>query len=449
MRRTLERYPIATRLAGQPARALTALLAMASLVISGSLRDAPAAEPAGAAQPPAVIDAAEYPSLQAAFDAVPETGGLVRLPPGSFQITEPLVLSRSNTRVVGAGAATRLVNVNTEGKPALIVQPLDADTNRKARLWRVQLADFRICGDPQAIDAKSTQPKSGDGLLARYVQEIYLHGMSIDHNGGHGVNLIDCYEDPRVADCIITYNAQAGLNIQGCHDIVVSANHFEENQDAVRCLDSFNLCMNGNNLDDHLRHGVVIENTYGSVVSGNMIEECEGIALVMDRDCYGNTVSANIIAHDFGGGVDLRDAWGCAVSANTFTMCKPFGVRVGPAAGRIAISANSFSNAHIGGENKREDASHGVVLQGTEDVCVAGNTFTGMQQQAVAAEAHCRRIAVTGNLLVDLDRAGGEKCPPIDLKGAEDSLVEQNLIHAAVSTAKPTGKPAPDAAPEP
>ena len=30
-------------------------------------------------------------------------------------------------------------------------------------------------------------------------------------------------------------------------------------------------------------------------------------AIIMDRNCYGNTISANIIAHD-GRGVDLRDA---------------------------------------------------------------------------------------------------------------------------------------------
>ena len=57
-------------------------------------------------------------------------------------------------------------------------------------------------------------------------------------------------------------------------------------------------------LDDHLRHGVVIENTYGSVVAGNMIEECRGTAIVLDRDCYGITLSANVIAHN-GGGIDL------------------------------------------------------------------------------------------------------------------------------------------------
>ncbi len=109
------------------------------------------------------IDASKYPNLQAAFDAVPATGGIVKIPPGEFRISQPLVISKSETRVVGSGAATKIVNLNTNGKPALMVRPANRDQDKNARIWRVQLADFRICGDPQAIDAKSTKPTSGDG----------------------------------------------------------------------------------------------------------------------------------------------------------------------------------------------------------------------------------------------------------------------------------------------
>lgn len=40
------------------------------------------------------IDPARHPSLQAAFDALPESEGRVRLPPGRFEIVQPLILSR-------------------------------------------------------------------------------------------------------------------------------------------------------------------------------------------------------------------------------------------------------------------------------------------------------------------------------------------------------------------
>lgn len=392
-----------------------------------------------AATRPVVIDAAKYPTLQAALDAVPPSGGLVRLPPGIFQIDRPLVLSRSNTRVEGAGAATCLVNGNLHGEPAMIIRPADLATNPRARLWRVQVADFRINGDPQTIDGKSTQPKGGDGLLVQNVDEFYAHGMSIDHHGGHGLNLVNCYEDPRIADCIFTYNRQAGVNIVGGHDIVVNANHFEENQDALRCIDSFNLCMNGNNLDDHLRDGVVIENTYGSVVAGNMIEECQGRAIVLDRDCYGITLSANVIAHNQGGGIDLRDAWGCTVSANTFTITAVYAIRVGPDSGRIAITGNNFSDSYIGQTHRRPgklDEATGVVLEGTTDIVISGNLFAGLAGEAVKADARCRRIAMTGNVLADLNRASPAKKPGLDLP-AQGVVLEANVPDEGPPPASP------------
>lgn len=392
-------------------------------------RSTTAAENANAG--PKVIDASQYPDLQAAFDAVPDVGGLVKLPPGEFRISQPLVLSKSNTRVIGAGAATKIVNANTEGKPALMIRPATRDTDKRVRLWRVQLADFRICGDPDAVDAKSTAPKSGDGVLAEGVQEIYLHGMSIDHNGGNGVNLIDCYEDPRVSDCIFTYNANAGLRIVAGHDIVVSANHFEENQDAVVCLDSFNLCMNGNNIDDHLRHGVVIENTYGSVLSGNMIEECEGTAVILDRDCYGITISANVIAHDMGGGVDLRHAFGCAVSANTFVLDHVFGLRISKNSGRITVTGNAFSNSHIGGDTEtrrkiEQDEAQGIQLEETSDIVVTGNNFTGLHGSAIQTTGECKRVIFVANGMADLNRGSGGKGETYNLDAVGEKIVELN-----------------------
>lgn len=388
----------------------------------------------------AVIDATRFPSLQAAFDALPPHGGLVRLPPGRLEIFSPLVLSRSDTRVEGAGAATCIVNLNQEGKPALIVRHADLEKNPKAELWRVQLADFRICGDPEAVDAKSTKPASGDGLLAQNVNEIFLHNLSIDHCGGHGARLVNCTEDPRIAESIFTYNAQAGVQLEGCHDIVVSANQFEENQDALRCLDGFNLTMTGNNIDDHLCHGVVIENTYGSVVSGNMIEECQGTAVVLDRDCYGITLSANVLADNFGGGVDLRDAWGCAVSANTFTINAVRALVVGPASGRITVTGNNFSDSYVGEKSRRQgkpNLATGVILQGTRDVVVSGNTFSGLDEHAVAADAQCKRIFVTGNLAVAVHRKTEGKGEAFDLGGAAESVLQNNVV-------SPGDEPKPD-----
>jgi len=359
------------------------------------------------------IDAAQFPSLQAALDAVPPEGGLVRLPAGTIEITQPLLLARGDVRIAGAGTATHIRNANTNGLPALIIQHPDGRKVQTVdRRWRIMLGNFRITGNRA----------SGHGLEAVRINELFLQGMTVSYHGGHGILLDDCYEDPWVNDCLVTYNKGSGLHLQGCHDIVVSGNQFEENQDAVTCLDGFNLCMTGNNLDDHLRHGVVIENTYGSIVSGNMIEECAGAAIVLDRDCYGTTLAANVIAHN-GQGIDLRDAYGCAVSANTFTINTTDALRIGPDSGRITVSGNNFSNSYIGdGQVKRgtnDLAAAGITLSATTDVVISGNLFASVRPQAVTAEGFpSRRVLFSNNLLTDVPQAND---------GLRGATVEQNL----------------------
>ena len=238
-----------------------------------------------------VVDASRHSSLQAAIDAVPATGGLVRIPPGEFEITEPLRVTGEDISIEGSGTSTHIKNNNQDGQPALIIEDAKNSELDTTENWRIRLANFRITGNE----------KSGSGIVARSINEIFIDGVTVSYHGGDGILLDHCREDPRICDCLITYNKGTGLNLLGCHDIVVSSNQFEENTDALRCFDGYNLCATGNCLDDHLGKGIVIENTYGSVVAGNMIEECKGPAIVLDRDCYGITLSANVIAHNGAG----------------------------------------------------------------------------------------------------------------------------------------------------
>ncbi len=373
----------------------------------------PGATGRGLAGSRAVIEASGYPSLQAAFDALPAEGGLVRLPPGRFEIGESLVLERGDVTIEGCGSATWVVNTNVARQSAIVIRP-PSSAGPREKIWRVQLGNFRLTGSAA----------SGHGIEAVRVNEILLDRLTVSEHGGDGIRLDNCYEDPRVADCLMTYNKGAGLRLIGNHDIVVVGNHFEENQDAVVCTDGFNLCMSGNNIDDHLGNGVVIENTYGSQVVGNMIEECQGTGVILDRDAYGITISANVIAHDFGGGVDLRDAHGCAVTGNSFPLCGKFAIRVGPGAGRNAISGNAISDSHIGGATKRvkegENAAAGIVLSGASYLSITGNTFGDLSAAPIAVEgdAPCRKVLIRDNVFTK----GG---PPET--GLEDSLVSDNL----------------------
>ncbi|MCH2210827.1 MAG: right-handed parallel beta-helix repeat-containing protein [Fuerstiella sp.] len=360
------------------------------------------------------IRADRYDSLQAAVDSLPIEGGKILLPAGTFEITEPVVITRDDVLIQGSGTASHIKNISTEGTPALILRPPSDRPDSDELQWRVTLADFRVSGNEH----------SGHGIMATDVNELYINGVTVTGNGGDGIHLDHAYEDPRVCNSLVTYNKGTGLYLTRCHDIVVSANQFEENQDAVKCLDSFNLCMTGNNLDDHLGDGVVIEYTYGSVLSGNMIEECQGTAVVLDRDCYGITVSANVVAHNAGGGVDLRDAHGCSVSGNTFTLVKKDALHIGPLSGRITVTGNNFSNSFLGAQGKRhyknQEPASGLVLEGTSSVTVSGNVFAGLTTPAVTVKRPSRHVLFADNVIED---AGKEPVSRASLSG----IVTDNL----------------------
>lgn len=404
-----------------PARVLTFLAPLLALTIASAT--------AAPDRPPgAVIDAADYPILQAALDAVPEGGGMVLLPPGRFEITAPLRLSRGDVRIAGSGASTHVVNRNESGEPAILIQADGFPGNPRARIWRVQIDNFRISGNP----------RSGDGIRFEGVHELFVQNMSIDRNGRHGIRTIRCEENARIVSCNITYNAGAGLSVTDGHDILVSANQFEENQDAVRCVDSFNLNLTGNIIDDHLRHAVVIENTHSSVVSGNMIEQCKGVAVILDRDCLGFSISGNTLASDVDGGIDLRDAWGCSITGNNFTRVYHYSVRVGPNSGRIAISGNTFNNTYVGEGKIRFPVTHddpdkiddgsGVVITGASDVIVSNNLFSGITTPAVLASGGAQRLLVTDNLVTGLNNRGGPSIQAFQLADARDSILKDNLV---------------------
>jgi hypothetical protein len=394
--------------------ALVSIAALGLLLRSGDSTSAGLAQDRAAkpllpgARP--IVDAAQFSSLQAAIDALPAEGGIVNLPPGTFEIERPLVISRSDVLLRGSGTATHIKNVNEGGEPALLVRHPDGEkVKANEKLWRVMLSDFRITGNE----------KSGNGIEALLVNEIFIQGVTVSYHGGDGIKLDRCYEDPRINDCLITYNKQTGVNVPGCHDIVVCGNQFEENRDALHCFDAFNLCFTGNCVDDHLGDGVVIENTYGSVVSGNMIEECDGRGVVLARDCYGITLSANVIAHN-GGGIDLVDAHGCAVSANTFVLLKtpvmtkegtpppPLNtrcLRIAKDSSRITVTGNNFCDSYIGEGVKRrkldDQLAGGIVLEGTRDIAITGNSFSSVPKAIELREPASENVLFQDNLLVD------------------------------------------------
>ncbi|MHC4738031.1 MAG: hypothetical protein ACYS9Y_03910, partial [Planctomycetota bacterium] len=115
---------------GRRYRIISAIVLFAAVFIftAGCQEDRKACEGALLAGALPIIDAGRYESLQAAIDALPDEGGVVRIPPGTFEINKPLKIVKSDVLIEGAGTATHIKNVNTQGKSAMIIEPTNYKT---------------------------------------------------------------------------------------------------------------------------------------------------------------------------------------------------------------------------------------------------------------------------------------------------------------------------------
>jgi Right handed beta helix region len=132
-----------------------------------------------------------------------------------------------------------------------------------------------------------------------------------------------------------------------------------------------------------------------------------------------------VIAHESTSGIDLRDAHGCTVSANTFTIVQKNALIIGPASGRITVTGNNFSDSAIGeGKVMREPndiAASGLTLNGASDVAISGNVFSSVTPKALSIDGATRRVVFADNVLADVKS---------DHTQLRDSVVADNLESA-------------------
>ena len=282
-----------------------------------------------------IIDASKYASLHDAIDALPDAGGIVNIPPGTYTISKTIWLTRDNTRIQGAGPSTHIVNANEKGEHALTLEHKDRPNEPLARLTRVEVADLRISGNP----------KSGDGIFVEGVKGLYLEGLTVDHHGEHGMRILDSFDGPRVVGCNVHENGFDGLYSLVSHDLTISANQFWKNRDGVSMHDSTNLSICGNNLRSQRRDGLVLDRVSFASVSGNALRGCKGR------------------------GIALRAAKDIVVSGNALVEVRGAGVKAGKDCLRILVGDNGFFN----GADKLESAVKTIDLDGATGSIIGTN----------------------------------------------------------------------------
>ncbi len=276
--------------------------------------------PVSAAQPKAVLDAADFAragsatcGIQEAMDALPPSGGVVNIRPGTYVMRRAIVL-RSHVTLRGAGPTTVL----TRGKQA------HAKLTKPARKGETSVevastAGFRVGDEVAVLDNR---------MRGWYMAHCILKAIGPKRLGfvkpiesGHKVGL---FEPKRGAVVVNFFPFIVGSRLYsgkpvvdvGIFDLALDGN-LKQNPGPWKC---FTLsAIHFANVSDSVVRGVVVRGSVGdgigvqggadNRVEGCLVERCRGHGLHPGTALRGGVFANNISRHN--GGDGLYFCWQC------------------------------------------------------------------------------------------------------------------------------------------
>jgi hypothetical protein len=290
--------------------------------------------------------------IQRALDALPDTGGEVRLSAGVYTIRRPVVLRRDGLALRGAGPATLLRLAPRANCPVVILGPSENLPRRKVS--RLLLADLTIDGNRlnQQTELWRTQ---GEGTLIR---NNGVTVRSVTDSRVERITVFNCRSGGLVTEHGVRNLSVSGLNSYGhqfdgmaCYkteDSVFTDLHLHHNPGAGLSLD---LDFDGNVVADAVMAendiGIFMRESHFNTFNGIVIRGSRSLGVFLshaaeknrrgewemqpDTQCDGNTFN----------GLVIRDGWGAAFSvpeptcSNTLIAAAQF---IGNREGLVVVS---------------------------------------------------------------------------------------------------------------
>lgn len=353
---------------------------------------------------PQHLEAADFPNLQEALEALPAGGGAIHLPAGEYHVDQPLTAALREGQhlfLYGDGRGSAMINDNREGEPLLRV------TGVVGSWWpdlKITIRDLTFEGNYD----------SGDGLIIEYPNDAMVDACFFSGHGGTAVRLGPQGTNVTVRDCWMR-DCRRALRADNIHHLTFHGNQTRSRSDGQRQEEHLFIgweCREVRIVANHLAYGhaqgIILDGTAQHVIANNTIEgfavglEARGKGETSPPDhCRDMIISGNYLHADTG--VLLRgQCRGFAITGNTFINNPVAAVRMEDAAqgGRHVISANVIRKSVYDGEYVKTASRQqgGIDLEKALNCSVTGNVLEGINPgPAIVSYPHGGHL-ISGNL---------------------------------------------------
>jgi hypothetical protein len=157
---------------------------------------------------PFALTAADYSSLQEAVDALPDSGGTLLIPPGTYRLESTLMINKSSVTLIGAGLNSLIVPADPANNPIDLIN-VSAGLLRMSNLLVDGLAEAQ-----DLEDGTSGIVFDGLGVSGRLVVHCFLENVVVQGTSKAGILLRDAIILTAI-NCEAISNLGDGVRIQG------------------------------------------------------------------------------------------------------------------------------------------------------------------------------------------------------------------------------------------
>ena len=357
--------------------------------------------------------------IQEAVDALPNRGGVVRIPPGRYVLRCAVELY-SNVTLQGAGAAAVL----TRGPQASA--PLTAVAKKGQRTIRVKTTTgFRIGDEVGVYDTKKTRGwyiTHADVISIRKGEIVLDRPLKYDYDPAKGAGVINYYPFIRAKDVRhvtvrdLRIEGNVGQNPGPFNDFTFAAVHF------VRASDSrvLRVVVNG-----HPSDGIGVQGGRNNLVAECVVSNCRGHGFHPGTALKWSVFSNNIAyANKADGLYFCARVRGCSVVGNVFHHNGGDGIG-GLGGGGDTFNVVSNNVCEFNGRCGIE-AANGAENSIAGNVCLNNSQSSPRKFSGILVKDSCNTL-VTGNRCADDQKRKTQKYGIEECGKSEGNLIVGNL----------------------
>lgn len=300
-------------------------------------------------------------AFQAAIDALPQSGGTVRVPAGDYLI-DPVVGVQLRSRMhLAMSPGTRLLAKPNAAERAYVLNA--------HRVSDTTISGGRIIGERSSH--KGTTGEWGHGLMIRASERVNVRDLHISHCWGDGISIGGTKvgaafvpsRDVTIERVVCAGNRRQGLTIGRSRRVRVFDSEF---------IDT------GGTLPGA---GIDVEPDEGDIADDILIARCtvrgnEGAGIQLYKRVSDATVRDCLIEHNRGHGILTVGATDCRIEDNRIRMNVLGGVGVRPGTRSLIVARNEFDDNGPAGNSagkKRGGKRHVTIAERTEAIRVDAN----------------------------------------------------------------------------